>query len=573
MIAALAYLLLNTWRNRLQSMVRRLRSPRYAIGMLVGVAYFWLLLGRHAFTGAKSPLAPPAGSPLEALAPALVLAVISGIWLFGGDKSALVFTEAEVSMLLTAPVPRRTLICYKLAQSQIAIFINVVIWVFVLRRGSSSLPGVFSAASVWVIFTTLNLHRMGVALSRASQVEYRAAGQMRKWIGKAFGFVLIMALTAAIMVGVTSSMDVPNSDNPLAFLASALKYFESPGARRVLYPFHLVTAPAFATSTSTWAAAMLPAIAIVLAHVWWVLRSDAAFEEAAALASAQLATRIAAIRSRRTVTAEPQAGAKTKTIALASSGAPVVAIVWKNALALRRTFQGGGVLRTLAIVLVVSGAFGSHTTDTARFVARIAGTLAVMVPFFAIQVVRNDLRSDMMHLPFLKSVPLSGADLVLAEVMSAALPVAAVQLMLVAIAGIAMGFSPNAIPIPAGVRAAVLLTSPLTVIALNGAACTLMNASAVLFPAWTRLGPAGSGGIEMMGQAMLGMIAVVLGFILIMIIPISAGAAAYYALRSSITVAAAVACVAGAIALASETYGLIIALGHAFERAEPQQVT
>jgi hypothetical protein len=30
--------------------------------------------------------------------------------------------------------------------------------------------------------------------------------------------------------------------------------------------------------------------------------------------------------------------------------------------------------------------------------------------------------------------------------------------------------------------------------------------------------------------------------------------------------------VLGAIALASETYGVIIALGYAFERAEPQQI-
>ncbi len=572
MIAALAYLLVNTWQNRLRSMARRLRTPRYAIGMIVGIAYFWLILGRHVFTTGARPALPDVASPLEALAPVLLLLFVAGIWLFGGDKSALGFSEAEVSMLLTAPVPRRALICYKLAQSQIAILINVVIWVFVLRRASSSLPGALSAASVWVIFTTLQLHRMGVALSRASQVEYRAAGETRKWARKAFGFVLVMAIMAVVMAGVTSAARAPASSNPFAFISNVLPYFESANARIVLYPFHLVTAPAFAPSVSAWGTAMLPALAIVLAHVWWVLRSDAAFEEAAALASAQLATRIAAIRSRRTV-AEPQVGAKTKTIALASTGAPIVAIVWKNAIALRRTFQPGGLLRMVVLVAIFSGAFGSRSANPARTVAAIAGILAVMTPLFGLQMVRNDLRSDMMHLPFLKSVPLAGADLVFAEVMSAALPVAAIQLTLVVIAGIAFALSPSAVPIPAGVRAAVLLTSPLTVIALNGAICTLFNASAVLFPAWTRLGTAGAGGVEMMGQSMLTMIASMLAFILMMIIPVALGAGAWFALHTNLTAAVCVACILGAIALAAESYGLMIALGYAFERAEPQQVT
>ncbi len=38
---ALAYLIGQTLRNRLARQLGRVRSPRYAIAMLVGVAYFW----------------------------------------------------------------------------------------------------------------------------------------------------------------------------------------------------------------------------------------------------------------------------------------------------------------------------------------------------------------------------------------------------------------------------------------------------------------------------------------------------------------------------------------------------
>jgi hypothetical protein len=292
------------------------------------------------------------------------------------------------------------------------------------------------------------------------------------------------------------------------------------------------------------------------------------------MASARMAERIAAVRARRTMAPAPAAGTKTKTMALASTGAPVVAIVWKNALALRRTFQGAGLLRLLSIVVIAGGTmFSMHSSDGAHAIARIAAVMVILVPTFVLQAVRNDMRTDMLHLPLLKSIPLSGSDLVLAEVMSSTLPVAAVQLTLVAITGIAWAFSPDAIPVPPAVRAGVLLTSPLIAIAVNGAICTMLNGTAILFPAWIRLGPAGAGGIEVAGQSIISMAGTIIAFALLLVIPLAAGAAAFVSLRTNVTIAVAAACSLASIALASETYGLIIALGHAFERAEPQQVT
>src|SRR5690606_1868386 len=46
----------------------------------------------------------------------------------------------------------------------------------------------------------------------------------------------------------------------------------------VLYPFRLVLAPLLATSSSEWLRAVLPALSILLLHIPWVLRTDAAFE-------------------------------------------------------------------------------------------------------------------------------------------------------------------------------------------------------------------------------------------------------------------------------------------------------
>src|SRR5581483_223196 len=74
-------------------------------------------------------------------------------------------------------------------------------------------------------------------------------------------------------------------------------------------------------------------------HVWWVLRTDQAFEDAAIEASAERAKRLAAMRSRRSLGAVPAPKTIRSTLALRSVGHPAVGIFWKNMLCLRRTAQ------------------------------------------------------------------------------------------------------------------------------------------------------------------------------------------------------------------------------------------
>ena len=562
-------------------MVRRLRSPRYAIGMALGIGYYWLVIGRHVVraTPQNDGFAAAAAPGIQMAAALLVFVIIAGIWIFGGDRSALAFSEAEVAMLLPAPVSRRTLIAYKLARAQVLILINVVIWAFLLRRmTSSSTPIALAAPGIWVMFTTLNLHRMGAALTRASTVEYRAAGTKRKWLVNVFGFVVVAAVIGALVAVPMSvlyrSGAVPNSaGGPLAFLSDFMLFLKSPGVQAVLYPARLVTAPMMASNVHEWAVAMVPALGIVLLHVWWVLSSDAAFEEAAALASAEQAKRLEAIRSRRTATPMAAKTSGERTIALSPNGIPAVAIGWKNAISFMRSVRIGAVLRLPVILVGIAAFVGWKVGDPAGIVAIVAAILGLFGPFFVVQILRHDLRSDMLHLPFLKSLPLAGADLVLAEVLSTALPMAAVQLALFGIAGIAAGMSTKFDHIPAGIAVGVAIASPLILIALDGAICTILNGSAVLFPAWIRLGPGGAGGMELMGQSMLSMITTFVAFAVMLVIPAALCGGVWYGLRTHPTAAVVTGCALGAIALASESYGMIIALGYAFERAEPQQVT
>jgi hypothetical protein len=62
-----------------------------------------------------------------AILPIFLLAYIAYLWVVGTDKAALAFTEAEVSLLFTAPVSRRGLIVYKLVRAQVAVLTTSVL--------------------------------------------------------------------------------------------------------------------------------------------------------------------------------------------------------------------------------------------------------------------------------------------------------------------------------------------------------------------------------------------------------------------------------------------------------------
>ena len=168
--------------------MRRVRSPRYAAALLVGGLYIWAFLFRPMRTPGIAWLF--LGQGTEMIVTLLAVLTLMGSWVFGADATALAFTQAEVSILFSAPLSRRRLIGYKLFRAQIAVLINSLIWVFVLRRGGTILPSPLRAISLWVLFSTLNLHRLGAALVRSSWREHGGIGAKRnRW--SIFVFALI----------------------------------------------------------------------------------------------------------------------------------------------------------------------------------------------------------------------------------------------------------------------------------------------------------------------------------------------------------------------------------------------
>jgi ABC-2 type transport system permease protein len=194
--SALGYLAVRSARNRIVRQVRRLRRPRYAIALLLGVAYLWAVGMRQRPASAGPADVSPA--VVELLAAVGVTIIVAYTWLFGSDRRALAFSRAEVTWLFPAPVTRSQLIRYKLLRGQFVVLFNVLLWTFLLSRDLG--PGPWRrAAAIWLLLTTLSLHRLGAALLKASLWEHGATAVRARALS-----LTALALVVVLVLGDTA---------------------------------------------------------------------------------------------------------------------------------------------------------------------------------------------------------------------------------------------------------------------------------------------------------------------------------------------------------------------------------
>jgi hypothetical protein len=564
-MSAFTYLAWTSARNRFLSQFRRARNPRYALALVFAGLYIWWFLLRPSRTGVGEVFLTPQA---EAIATLLIVAMLSSAWVFGSDKLALAFTPAEVSLLFQAPISRRALTGYKLYRAQVAVLINTLVWVFLLRRGNVHLPPIARALGIWVMFSTLNLHRLAAALVQSSWREHgRVALRRNVWSIAFFAFVL-----ATILAGLFQARRaLTAADGVGGFFLVLTDVLTRAPASWGLFPFHLVVAPTFALTTVAWAKSIPFAVTIMAAHLLWVLRADIAFEDAAIEASAERARRRDASRSRRGIGAAALPKRPSKSIALAARGHPAMAVVWKNILCLRRTAQLRLLVGPVALAVVIGAAASGGGSDPAMFVAAGAIACAAMLLVFGGRMIRNDLRHDMLNLPLLKALPIAPRDLLIAEVASSTLPMAAIQIAAVAIAFVASLFAETT-PVPLDLRIAILIGAPFAAITLNGALLTIQNGLAVMFPAWMRLGSAVSTGVEALGQNLIATMASIFSLVFALVIPLVIAfiAVRYFMLSGAVATVGII--VFASATLALETYGVMQYLARVLAKAEPAAV-
>lgn len=565
-IGVFAFLTGRTLRNRIGRQLKQLRNPRYAIAFLLGGAYLgWVLFGQ----GSRGGAMPLDRGRVEVIGSLFVLGAVVWAWVFGLERRVLAFSPAEVSFLFPAPIRRRDLIQFKLLRSQLLVLLNSVLWTLILsaEHGAS---GWLRMLAIWTLLSTLTMHRLGASFVRTTLVEHGVHGVRHRVLS----LLLLGGVTIALLWSVAEALPdlaVASHQGIGSVLSALADAMDRPVAATLLWPFRALVRPLAAGDAAEWGRAMLPALALLVLHYVWVVRSDAAFEEAAADASMRRAEQLTARRAGHAV--DIDAGAR-RSLALRAQGPAGWAIVWKNLISVLRTRR----VRNVALV-VAAGAAGAAIltlvlrSDFGEVIGSLALTWGIALLVIGPQYVRNDLRNDLRKLDLLRTYPLSGTTIVAAEIAASTVVLALLQLALLGVAYIAFlrAASPPSLfgaELSLAARSALLLAAAIAVPALSYTGLLIHNAAALLFPAWVHLGSGRPGGVEALGQNLLTMLAFVVLLGAAAAVPAAAAFAVATALRPGGWWAAVPAALTLALGLATECALALKWLGGVFSRTD-----
>ncbi|HEU4394756.1 MAG TPA: hypothetical protein VFS92_04260, partial [Planctomycetota bacterium] len=276
-----------------------------------------------------------------------------------------------------------------------------------------------------------------------------------------------------------------------------------------LLPFRILGRPLFSPDLLSLVISVAMLLPIAALLYWWVVRTDAAFEEAAAEQAVDLGRRIEAFRAGkgwRSALGRPGATRRAPW-RLSPSGPPETAFVWKSAAESVRAFSPrllGFLIAAIIVGLALAKDFAGPQNEN-RLMATVGAcclALAAFLMFGGPSFLGSSLRQDLEQVEFLKTIPITPARLVRCSLLGAILPTALLQALLVLAAACVMpppkgGDLSLAWRISGAGALLAVLPSATAVIALADAA------GALWFPAWIRPGQAPAQGPEAMGHMMV----------------------------------------------------------------------
>ena len=591
MLNALLYLRLTSSINWVLTRARRLRQPKYALGAIVAFAYFYFFFFRNLGSSPGARPVPPEANPLmnatgagltlptdwlplsTAIGAVMLLVFALFSWLVPTRRAALGFSDAEIAFLFPAPIKRRGLIHFKLISSQFRSLFGAAIMMLFSHRwtflGGNALT---HAIGWWFIFSGLSLHFRGAnfTLTRLADLGF---GAWKRRILILAGVVAIIAVTLAQLPDSERLPAAADAFDARPFTQWLLTLSNSAPMSWLLWPFRTVIGPFLAGDTRSFLLTLGPALAVIVIHYLWVVRSAVAFEDAAIEHAEKRAARMAAWEVGGTRGSVTNAKARRGPFALASLGRPEFAFLWKNLLS---TWPYFTVRTGLSAALIITAAclwIGAHPTWRGLLpgIAAAAGIFAAYTLIVGPQFARQDIRNDLGHADIIKTYPLTGWQIILGELLT---PTAILSgILWLAILTGTLAVHPLAIE-------SEWLTSTLRIVIALGLAALIPllvalqllvpNAAALLFPGWFQTSRIRGGGPEVMGQRMIFFFAQVVTMILALLPAVALGALLLFTLNVFIgpIVAITAATLAMAIVLAAEVGVGIWLLGRRFEHLD-----
>jgi ABC-2 type transport system permease protein len=569
-LAALLYLYRRSFANRLRSQVRRVRNPRYVFAVLMGVLYIWWALFRNSQLGGGPLAAAGRTDVFVPIVAALLVVAAARWWVFGSDRSALAFAPAEVQFLFPAPVSRRALVHAKLLRNQFAILLNSLIWTVLLRGDGGSAAGWRRGIALWLLFSTLSLHRLGASIVRANAIDNEGAGRRRSAVPVGVFALIIAAISFGILTRV-DALRAASLRGVRALATTLIDALNQPVPSAALWPARALLEPVFAQGAPAWLSVVPFAAGLLLLHYLWVVRLDSAFEEAALEATQHRAERLQRFRTSQLGQTRSRKGKLARVPGLALAGRPAVAIVWKNVAAAIR----GGSWRTQLVSFTLGLAFfaaisRSATAGASDIFIGVAFGWAAMLLFVGPLWMRFDLRLDLQRLEVLKTMPLSGRAIVAAEIGGVTILHTLTIWSLMTVPLVMLLQDPELV-IQTGATVPLFLAVVIAIPVFNALMFTVQNGTALLFPAWVRLGTEARG-FETMGQNLLTTGATTLMVAIALVFPVGVGLLTGWLTRGLGDWSYLLAAALGALVVLAELWPVVGWLGGVFERTDVSDV-
>lgn len=543
MIAVLARLQWMTLRGKVLRSLRLLRQPKYLVGFIVGFGWmaFWVLrpLLRSRVSLHGIPLAESDEAIMTTIHMAVALFVSLAMplpWLLPWGQLGLPFREAELTMLLQAPLTRRQVIQYGLLKSEIGVLITALVTSMIVVQGDP-LTRLCGFLGTWVLFEFWHLNGKWRALNNLRQTEVPVATARRRRLLLTAGVLAYYAALFMILVPFAVSLGSQfNLEHGRGLDVLPKDVSWPPVLVVLLTPAKILTAAIFTSSPLRFLLAIVPGLLLVVAQREIVLRSKARFEEgaleqASARESKKSPTRRFARRSVRSRSRYP--------FKLSRHGPQELALIWKNCLRVSRVPWTRITLGGCAVLLVVGAlpAVLRFHDLTYGFLAAIGATMMLGPPLLAGMTWNNDLRTELAHLELVRLWPVPAGRFMLAQVLSPALLSFAMALfgsalVLIGLFGSRLrqaltGTPPQLDLIPDGpaflgvhpALALVLLvvsTLPL-VAAVSFLSSALQNLATVFVPAWSVTTADRTQGIAAFGRRMVFSWAMMFALLLAMI--------------------------------------------------------
>lgn len=542
-VPAFAFLLAASFKNRLVAQARRLRKPRYLIGTVIGVGYLWVAssprmfgISRHGQAGEELR------QTVELVLVGLALMAIAGNWIFGSDRGAVRFSEAEVQLLFPAPLTRTQLLHYKLVHTLLLSLLSAVLTAVIFGRGFFGHPFYWAIGS-WIGFATLSFHGIAASFARSTLFEHGLSGLKRY----AVTFTVLGAFAAVVVHGLRAA----GGDIPRAVELAPLSW--------LLLPFRAPAKLMVAGDFGSFARQLPIALGFLGFHYAWVMSSAVRFEDASLEAAEKRAKWLEARRGMRGAIVLP---VRTP-FSIAPIGAPEIGLLWKGIIAGLRKFPIVEV--TVIAVCMVAGmvatAFAGSGSGYRAIAAGLAGMGWVLSVAYGPLIARFDLRLDVQNLEQLRALPLSGRQIFLGEVLAPAALLAIAQWAFLALT-VLLGGVPE-IPGGTSARVAAIAGAAIAGPALSLLGVAIQNAVVIVFPDWNRTPIERSRGPELIGMQLMILMANFVALAVLVLPGAALGAGLMYLAWDRMGVTSAP---IAAVLIAFTTFGEVVILSAVFGR-------